>query len=110
MIAIARRLMFNPHWAWSAAAELGVFLKYPARYRNANPRIGQAMDFPEFGGETAPTSRGHARGGASSAGARLVKLRGAAERPACLGMLMDLSCAPRREARSAAPIWPGTGQ
>jgi 2,4-dienoyl-CoA reductase-like NADH-dependent reductase (Old Yellow Enzyme family) len=47
MIAIARRLMFNPHWAWSAAAELGVFLKYPARYRNANPRIGQAMDFPE---------------------------------------------------------------
>jgi hypothetical protein len=24
-----------------------VFLKYPARYRNANPRIGQAMDFPE---------------------------------------------------------------
>jgi hypothetical protein len=31
----------------AAAAELGVFLKYPARYRNANPRIGQAMDFPE---------------------------------------------------------------
>ena len=24
-----------------------MFLKYPARYRNANPRIGQAMDFPE---------------------------------------------------------------
>ena len=47
MIAIGRRLMFNPHWAWSAASELGVFLKYPARYRNANPRIGQAMDFPE---------------------------------------------------------------
>ena len=47
MIAIARRLMFDPHWAWKAAQELGVFLKYPARYRNANPRIGQAMDFPE---------------------------------------------------------------
>lgn len=47
MIAIARRLMFDPHWAWKAATELGVFLKYPARYRNANPRIGQAMDFPE---------------------------------------------------------------
>ena len=27
--------------------QLGVFLKYPARYRNANPRIGNAMDFPE---------------------------------------------------------------
>ncbi len=47
MIAIARRLLFDPHWAWKAAQELGVFLKYPARYRNANPRIGQAMDFPE---------------------------------------------------------------
>jgi 2,4-dienoyl-CoA reductase-like NADH-dependent reductase (Old Yellow Enzyme family) len=47
MIAIGRRLMFNPHWAWTAASELGVFLKYPARYRNAHPRIGQQMDFPE---------------------------------------------------------------
>ncbi len=47
MVAIGRRLMFDPHWAWKAAAELGVFLKYPARYRNANPRIGQGMDFPE---------------------------------------------------------------
>ena len=47
MIAIARRLLFDPHWAWKAASELGVFLKYPARYRNANPRIGNAMDFPE---------------------------------------------------------------
>jgi 2,4-dienoyl-CoA reductase-like NADH-dependent reductase (Old Yellow Enzyme family) len=47
MIAIGRRLMFNPHWAWTAASELGAFLKYPARYRNAHPRIGQEMDFPE---------------------------------------------------------------
>ena len=47
MIAIARRLMYDPHWAWRAATEFGVFLKYPARYRNANPRIGNAMDFPE---------------------------------------------------------------
>jgi 2,4-dienoyl-CoA reductase-like NADH-dependent reductase (Old Yellow Enzyme family) len=47
LIAIGRRLMFSPHWAWSAAAELGVFLKYPPRYRNAHPRIGQEMDFPE---------------------------------------------------------------
>jgi len=47
LIAIGRRLMYDPHWAWRAATELGVFLKYPARYRNANPRIGQAMDFPE---------------------------------------------------------------
>ena len=47
MVAIGRRLMFDPHWAWKAASELGVFLKYPARYRNAHPRIGNAMDFPE---------------------------------------------------------------
>ncbi len=47
VVAIGRRLMFDPHWAWRAASELGVFLKYPARYRNANPRIGQGMDFPE---------------------------------------------------------------
>ena len=45
MVAIGRRLMFDPHWAWKAASELGVFLKYPARYRNANPRIGQAWTF-----------------------------------------------------------------
>jgi 2,4-dienoyl-CoA reductase-like NADH-dependent reductase (Old Yellow Enzyme family) len=47
MIAIGRRLMYSPHWAWQAATELGVFLKYPPRYRNAHPRIGMAMDFPE---------------------------------------------------------------
>lgn len=47
MVAIGRRLMFDPHWAWRAASELGVFLKYPPRYRNAHPRIGQAMDFAE---------------------------------------------------------------
>jgi len=47
IIAIGRRLMYDPHRAWRAATELGVFLKYPARYRNANPRIGNAMDFPE---------------------------------------------------------------
>ena len=61
MIAIARRLMFNPHWAWSAAAELGVFLKYPARYRNANPRIGQAMDFRNRRRNGADSSRSCAR-------------------------------------------------
>jgi hypothetical protein len=37
----------RPALGVEGAAELGVFLKYPARYRNANPRIGQAMDFPE---------------------------------------------------------------
>ena len=47
MVAIVRRLLYSPHWAWQAANELGVFLKYPPRYRNAHPRIGAAMDFPE---------------------------------------------------------------
>jgi 2,4-dienoyl-CoA reductase-like NADH-dependent reductase (Old Yellow Enzyme family) len=47
MVALGRRLMFDPHWAWKAAAELGVFLKYPARYRNANPRLSLAAGFAE---------------------------------------------------------------
>lgn len=47
MVALGRHLMFDPHWAWKAAAELGVFLKYPARYRNANPQLSQAMGFAE---------------------------------------------------------------
>ena len=60
MVAIGRRLMYDPHWAWRAASELGVFLKYPARYRNANPRIGNAMDFPESPEKAQAHARRHA--------------------------------------------------
>jgi 2,4-dienoyl-CoA reductase-like NADH-dependent reductase (Old Yellow Enzyme family) len=48
LIALGRRLMFDPHWVWKAAAELGVFLKYPARYRNANPRMTKGLEFAEM--------------------------------------------------------------
>jgi 2,4-dienoyl-CoA reductase-like NADH-dependent reductase (Old Yellow Enzyme family) len=47
LIAIGRKLLFNPRWAWSAAAEMGVFLKYPPRYRNCHPRMGAELNFTD---------------------------------------------------------------
>ena len=60
MVALGRHLMFDPHWAWKAAAELGVFLKYPARYRNANPRM-PGDGFCGNSGQTEANSRTHTR-------------------------------------------------
>ena len=39
MIAIGRRFMSNPHWAWTAAVHFGQPLAYPPRYRVAQPRL-----------------------------------------------------------------------
>ena len=47
LIAIARRLLFNPRWAWSAAVELDAFLKYPPRYRICHPGMGRDLNFAE---------------------------------------------------------------
>jgi 2,4-dienoyl-CoA reductase-like NADH-dependent reductase (Old Yellow Enzyme family) len=47
LIAIARRLLANPRWAWTAAQELGEFLKYPPRYRIAHPRMGRDLNFTD---------------------------------------------------------------
>jgi 2,4-dienoyl-CoA reductase-like NADH-dependent reductase (Old Yellow Enzyme family) len=49
MIAIGRRLLSNPHWAWMAAVHFRQPLKYPPRYRTAQPN---------FGGESAPVQSG----------------------------------------------------
>jgi 2,4-dienoyl-CoA reductase-like NADH-dependent reductase (Old Yellow Enzyme family) len=52
MVAIGRKLLYNPHWAWTAAHELGVFLQYPPRYRSCHPRTGPRLLFPEEAAKT----------------------------------------------------------
>ena len=47
MIAIARRLLANPRWAWMAAVHFQQFLKYPPRYRVCHPRMGSALNFTD---------------------------------------------------------------
>ncbi len=47
MIAIARRLLANPRWAWMAAVHFQEFLKYPPRYRVCHPKMGPALNFTD---------------------------------------------------------------
>jgi 2,4-dienoyl-CoA reductase-like NADH-dependent reductase (Old Yellow Enzyme family) len=47
LVALGRGLLVNPRWAWTAAAELGVFLKYPQRYRVCHPRMGPDLNFTD---------------------------------------------------------------
>ena len=47
MIAIARRLLANPRWAWMAAVHFQQFLKYPPRYRVCPPKMGSALNFTD---------------------------------------------------------------
>lgn len=37
-IAIARAILYNPHWPWHAAAKLGAKVKAPAQYMRSQPR------------------------------------------------------------------------
>lgn len=37
MVALARAMLFNPHWAWQAAAALGAEATYPYQYARAHP-------------------------------------------------------------------------
>ena len=39
MVAIARAVMDNPHWAWQAARELGVETAYAGQYQRCHPSI-----------------------------------------------------------------------
>ncbi len=39
MIALGRKFMSNPHWAWTAATHFQQPLPYPPRYRVAHPRL-----------------------------------------------------------------------
>ncbi len=37
LVVLARAFLFNPRWAWHAAAALGVTVPYPHQYERANP-------------------------------------------------------------------------
>lgn len=37
MVALARPMLFDPHWAWKAARELGQDAAYPPQYERAHP-------------------------------------------------------------------------
>lgn len=43
MVALARGLLFDPHWAWRAAAELGGTVGAPKQYWRAAPRGAEAI-------------------------------------------------------------------
>ena len=47
MVALARRMLYDPRWAWHAAQELGDFVSYAPRYLTANPKLGPALKFAE---------------------------------------------------------------
>lgn len=37
MVSIGRAMLFNPHWAWQAAAELGAQVTVPPQYERSSP-------------------------------------------------------------------------
>jgi 2,4-dienoyl-CoA reductase-like NADH-dependent reductase (Old Yellow Enzyme family) len=37
MVALARGMLFDPHWTWRAAEELGVEIPYPPQYARSRP-------------------------------------------------------------------------
>jgi len=43
MVALARGMLYEPHWAWRAAAELGGEVSAPKQYWRAPPRGAEAM-------------------------------------------------------------------
>ena len=43
IVALARGLLFDPHWAWRAAAELGGQVRAPKQYWRAPPRGAEAI-------------------------------------------------------------------
>jgi len=43
MVALARGLLYEPHWAWRAAAELGAQVQAPKQYWRAPPRGAEAI-------------------------------------------------------------------
>lgn len=43
MVALARGMLYEPHWAWRAAAELGAQVRAPKQYWRAPPRGAEAI-------------------------------------------------------------------
>ena len=46
MIALGRHMLFDPHWTWRAAAELGGEASYPYQYQRAHPAYWRAPHPP----------------------------------------------------------------
>jgi 2,4-dienoyl-CoA reductase-like NADH-dependent reductase (Old Yellow Enzyme family) len=69
LIAIGRRMMFNPRWPWTAAIELGEFITYPERYRRAHPMMSanlRMVDTAEYNQALKTFSEAEARAKASA--------------------------------------------
>jgi 2,4-dienoyl-CoA reductase-like NADH-dependent reductase (Old Yellow Enzyme family) len=49
LVALARAMLFNPHWPWQAAAELGATVEAPPQYWRSAPQ-----DHPGVLGDTRP--------------------------------------------------------
>ena len=47
LVAVGRRMLFDPRWAWHSAIELGEFMSFAPRYRTAHPMFGSALKFAE---------------------------------------------------------------
>jgi 2,4-dienoyl-CoA reductase-like NADH-dependent reductase (Old Yellow Enzyme family) len=43
LVALARALLWNPHWPWQAAAELGAQVKVPPQYWRSEPREARGV-------------------------------------------------------------------
>ena len=43
MVALARGMLYEPHWAWHAAAELGGVVRAPKQYWRSAPRAAEAI-------------------------------------------------------------------
>jgi 2,4-dienoyl-CoA reductase-like NADH-dependent reductase (Old Yellow Enzyme family) len=51
LVALARRMLYDPRWPWHAAEALGVHLDYAPRYHACHPALGSALKFPEEKGK-----------------------------------------------------------
>jgi 2,4-dienoyl-CoA reductase-like NADH-dependent reductase (Old Yellow Enzyme family) len=47
LIALGRRMLYDPRWAWHAAVHFGIHLPYHFRYRLCHPSMGPMLNFPE---------------------------------------------------------------
>jgi 2,4-dienoyl-CoA reductase-like NADH-dependent reductase (Old Yellow Enzyme family) len=47
LIAIGRRMLYDPRWVWHAAIELGEFVPFAPRYRSCHPMFGPKLKFAE---------------------------------------------------------------
>ena len=43
LVALARAMLFEPHWPWRAAAELGAEVEAPPQYWRSQPRDQKAL-------------------------------------------------------------------